>query len=195
MRLLFSKRSIFSTLGLALVVGVTSWISIQSAQNYQDSSVIPGDFVINTGKGVTFHQLNEEGKIKYILHADTIERMEDGHARMQQVKLEMYSADAGHPPWILTSKTAEITKHNEEINLQGNVVLSQAKYGQQKPIRMTTTQVYVYPKKSAAKTNKPVKIVELDSKNIMTGVGMKAEFNPSVITVLSQVRTYYESEN
>ncbi len=189
----FSKRSIFSTIGLTLVVGVTSWVAIKSAQNYQTESKVPGDFVTNFGKKVQFYQMDDKGDIKYIANATNFTRLENGISKLQRVKLVIYGNDQSQKPWVLTSNLADIANNNTEINLKGDVVLSQVGNGKQSPpIKMTTEQAYVYPKKDTAHTEKPVKITEPGSANIMTGVGMDAKFNPTTVKLLSQVRTYYD---
>jgi LPS export ABC transporter protein LptC len=189
----FSKRSIISTISLTLVVGMTSWIAIKSAQNYQTASTVPEDFVTNFGKDVEFSQMDDKGDIKYIANAANFTRLENGISKLQTVKLVIYGNDQSQKPWVLTSNLADIANNNTKINLKGDVILSQAGNGEQSPpIQMTTEQAYVYPKKDTAHTEKPVKIIEPCTENIMTGVGMDAKFNPTTVKLLSQVRTYYD---
>ena len=192
----FSKRSIFSAFGMAIIVGGTSILSIESAQNYHSEEERPGNFVTTKGIDVQLYQINSKGRTEYDTHSQSAISLEDGRSKLYKNKLNIYGKGS-NIPWVLVSDIAEVSKGNNILNLEQDVNLSRTedKKLNRPPINIYTSQAYVYPKKNFVETAKPVKITQPGSKNIITGVGMRATLGPVVITIKSKVRGYYGAKD
>ncbi|MCF6807943.1 LPS export ABC transporter periplasmic protein LptC [Thiotrichales bacterium 19S9-11] len=193
----FSKRSIFSTVTLAAIVGITSWLTVESSNTYHKKEALPKDFIENTATNVTLYQMNETGTLRYQAYSTLVDKMVNSDAKMSNINMTMEAQKEGELPWNITSDHGYLSDHNEKLKLWGNVIIKRPGDGKDKPpLKITTSILYVYPNKDFAETDQPVKMEQLGSKNIITGTGMKAHMNPEKIQLLSNVRSYYEdSEN
>jgi LPS export ABC transporter protein LptC len=192
----FSKRSIFSAFSMAIIVGVTSILSIESVHNYHSEDERPGNFVTTRGVDVQLYQINSKGRTEYKTNSQRAVSLEDGRSKLYKNELSIYGKGS-NIPWVLVSDVATISKGNNILNLEQYVNLSRKedKKSNHPPINIYTNQAYVYPKKNFVETDKPVKITQPGSKNIITGIGMRATLNPVVIEVKSRVRGYYGAKD
>ncbi len=187
----FSKRSLISSFVLTGVVAITSYLAMKSTESFNIGGKLPNDFQVNEAKNIAFTEIDKDGKVKYILNAEDSVRYADGKADVNQVKLLTYS-DNQNNPWHITAKTAEILNDNSKIFLSGGVVITRDAEGKKAPaIKITTESGSVFPKRNYVESNDLVTMTEPGSNNIMTGVGLKGYLNPTNLTLLSNVRTYY----
>lgn len=191
----FSKRSIASSLGLAILVGFTSWLTIESSSNYHIKEKLPNDFVTNTATDVTLYQTNDQGALRYQAYADNIQKLANDNANMIKVNMTMEAEQKDALPWHITADHGYLFDKNNQLKLWGNVIITRPGDGKNKPpLKITTSILYVYPNKNFAETDQPVKMEQVGSNNVITGVGMKAYMHPENIQLLSKVKSYYEND-
>ncbi|MCF6777366.1 LPS export ABC transporter periplasmic protein LptC [Thiotrichales bacterium 19X7-9] len=190
----FSKRSVVSTLVLAALVGFTSWLTIESSSNYSSKQKLPDDFIENTATDTTLYQMNETGNLRYKAFATFLKKFANGNVDMTKVNMTMEPQKPGDLPWNIVSDHGYLSDQNNKLKLWGNVIITRPGNGKKKPpLKITTSVLYVYPNKDYAETDKFVKMEQVGSKNVITGVGMKAHMHPEKIQLLSKVKSYYES--
>ncbi|MCF6765082.1 LPS export ABC transporter periplasmic protein LptC [Thiotrichales bacterium 19S3-7] len=190
----FSKRSVASTLVLAALVGFTSWLTIESSGTFHSKQKLPNDFVTNVATDTTLYQMNEKGSLRYKAFATHLEKFANDDVDMTQVNMTMEPQKPGDLPWNIVSNHGYLSDKNNKLKLWGNVVITRPGNGKDKPpLKITTSLLYVYPNKDYAETDKFVKMEQVGSKNVITGVGMKAHMHPEKIQLLSKVKSYYES--
>jgi LPS export ABC transporter protein LptC len=193
---LFSKRSIFSTLGLTLLVGLTSWIAVKSTDSYKFTENPPKDFIANQGYGFEYEQYRPSGTIAYKGNAESVVRLENGQSKMQQLAIKIYPQNSASRPWHVDATKAKSFKKTKVIHLSEQVTIKHPGNSKQsKPaLKITMPKASVFPEKNYAETDSPVKLIEQDSPNVLTGVGLKAWFKPLKIKLLSQVRGFYNQK-
>lgn len=192
----FSKRSIFSSLGLAVLVGFTSWLAIESSDNYHGKTKLPPSFIVNQASDATLYQMNEQGKLKYKAIAKTVDNLANNDANMTKVDMTLLPQKPGELPWHITANYGFLSDNNSKLKLWGHVIISRPGDGEKKlPLKITTSLLYIYPNKDFAQTDKFVKMQQIGSKNVVTGTGMNAYLHPENIQLLSNVRSYYENTN
>jgi LPS export ABC transporter protein LptC len=173
------------------VVAITSYLAMKSTESFNIGGKLPDDFQVNEAKDVVFTQIDKDGKVKYVLHAQDSLRYADGKGDISDVKLLTYSDDQNNP-WHITAKKAQILNDNTKIFLSGGVVITRDADGKKvPPIKITTESGSVFPKRNYVESSDLVTMTEPGSNNIMTGVGLKGYLNPTNLTLLSNVRTYY----
>ncbi|MFZ9036091.1 MAG: LPS export ABC transporter periplasmic protein LptC [Francisellaceae bacterium] len=188
----FSKRSVFFTLGLGLVIGSSSWLAIKSAEQQLATSNLPQDFIINKAKDVSYTRINEQGYLTYDATAKTAERMQSGNSRFAGVNAWFYSSDPLQKPWHVTSDYAKVTQNNNKITLFDHVVVKHAASGRTGiPVEITTDHANYWNNKDFLTTDAWVVISQPDTRNNTVAKGLIAYPDKGQFKLLSHVRSYY----
>lgn len=187
---MFSKRSVFTTIGLIIAVGVTNYLSLKSISNRH----YEGNEVHITGIGETVHvkQMNKLGQIDYTGNAVKVIRYSDGKSRLYTLNAKLYN-DKGEQPWYAKSDNAWSYSGHSKVLLWGNVNIWRPKGPLNKPIKLVTSKLTLYPKKDYAETDQFVTISEPGTQTVTTAVGMQAWSKLENVKLLSKVHSIYDA--
>lgn len=187
---MFSKRSIFTTAGLILLVGLTNYLSLKSISRRAHEP--KGVHVTGIAEKLTIEQMTLSGHPDYIGKAKKAVRYSDGKARLYRLKAELFNQRA-LSPWYATADNAWSYPGNSKVNLWGNVHLWRKKTPLNKAIDYQSPQLTLYPHRNYAETKTTVRISEPGTPNITTAVGMKAWPKVQRVKLLSKVKSIYEA--
>lgn len=188
---MYSKRSIFSTFLLILLVAVTSWFSIKN-QKFQMPHIRP-QMVSETIANAIVTKMNQKGQVQYQAHANHIIKLQSGKTFLTTVHGTLYAKNRSMPPWQIRADKGELTHSNRELTLIDNVVIYRHANALAAPYKLTTTILHIFPKRHYAKTLAPVTIYQPGTPNITTGIGMTANMHNKTITLLSDVHSTYDT--
>ena len=189
--MIFSLRSLTSTVILGGLVALTSWFAVRSSEQdvpKQPTSVVPN----GVAKQATVWQYTPEGRLLYQGTADKVIQYSDDSTRLVTVH-GTYYPDTGAPAWTGNAEQALIAPDNQWIRLQGHVLLQRPQAPHYLPFQLQTSELLLYPQSNSAYTDKPVTLSQTGSGNVTHAVGLKATLNPKVIELLSKVDSLYET--
>ncbi len=189
----FGKRAFVSTVSLAIVVSVSGWFVIKSAEEQVLKGDIPPNFVVNTAENLRYIKTTDKGSIAYIADAKTAKRYQNEDAIMSDVKIRVFNTqDPSQKPWDISSNHAKVTNNNNNAQMYDHVVMQRAGDGiNTPPIKIASELVNYDNNKDFINTDKLVTITEPDTDNITTGVGLTGHPNQGDYQLLSNVRSYY----
>ena len=189
----FSKRAFFSTLGLAVVVSVSSWFVIKSAEQQIARGELPADFIVNTAQNLRYVKTDKNGEIIYLADAQKAQRYQNENALLHKVTITVFNRENHlQKPWQITSEHAEITHQNNNVRMYGKVIMQRQGNGKNAPpIKIESPEVLYDNEKARVSSNKLVTITEPGTQNVTTGVGLIGHTNTGAYELLNHVRSYY----
>ncbi len=188
---MYSKRSIFSTILLILLVATTSWFSIKN-QKFQTPNILP-EMVSETILNAAITKMNHQGQIQYQAHADHITKLQNGKTFLTAIHGILYPKNRSLPPWQIRANKGELTQSNRELTLSDDVVIYRQANALAAPYRLTTNTLHIFPHQHYARTSEPVTIYQPGTPNVTTGIGMTADMHTKTITLLSDVHSTYDT--
>jgi lipopolysaccharide export system protein LptC len=90
----------------------------------------------------------------------------------------------------VTSKHALLSSNGDEAHLSGDVRLVRAAFPGKTEMTVTTSYLHVIPDRNFAQTDKPVEIVDMNTRT--TSVGLEFNNETRILKLLSHVRSTYE---
>lgn len=186
---MFSKRSIFTTIGLIAVVGITNYISLKSLRSTYHRP--KGLYVTGIADKVQVIQMNNIGQPDYTAKADKVIRYSDGRSRLFNVNSTDYQAQKA--PWRLTAHNGWAYPGSTQIHLWGDVNIWRPKSAEQQPVHLQTEALTYFPHKDFATTKAAVRIFEPGTQTVTTAVGMNAHPKAQTVQLLSKVHSIYEA--
>lgn len=133
---------------------------------------------------VTVTDYDLDGNVKSILTADTVTHYkESGETLLKNPYLKTI-AGQNNLIWHIKSDTATVNKTGDQAILVGHVILHQPSLPDHPEVKITTTEMTVFLKKSYAKTMQPVTITRPGS--VIHGIGMTADMKTGEYQILSQ---------
>ena len=188
---MFSKRSVFSTLGLMFVVGATSWLSVRTSTPPEHNSKM--HVATSIAQDITITKMTKTGQVKYITHAQKAVQYNNAQTFLTQLSGTLF--DQNNPqPWHYSAKRGLITNQGNEAHLSQDVIAYRYGTPSYPPIRFTTQSITLYPNKNYVDTDSPIKIEEPNTKNITTATGLKGYLNQKRVELLHNVKSQYASE-
>ena len=187
---MFSKRSVFSTIGLGALVCFTSWISLKNT-SMNPAQAPTGRYQTGIATGATISKFAANGQVKYNAITKQISQYNDDSANLQKLQVE-YFDQANQPPWHLHANSGIASKGSKWVTLNGNVHIFRSGYQQNPPLQMQTQSLTLYPQTHTITSNKPVQFSEPGSNNKTSGIGMYANLQTHEIKLLSKVSSTYE---
>ncbi|WP_119344328.1 LPS export ABC transporter periplasmic protein LptC [Facilibium subflavum] len=192
----FSKRAFFSTIGLAVVVSVSGWFVVKTAQRQISTASVPDDFVISTANEITNIKTNKSGQIAYIAKAQKAKRFENEDAWFYKVDVLFYNKDRKQEPWHITSDYGKVTNNDNNVHLYQKVIMQRQAAGKNAPaVKITTDEVFYDDKKDQLNTDRLVTITQPGTDNITTGEGLIGHPKTGNYKLLKNVRSYYAGQN
>lgn len=187
---MFSKRSIFTTAGLILLVGLTNYLSLKSTARRGQAK--KGVHITGTAETASMAQMTALGKLDYSGNAAKVVRYSNGKARLYQLSATLFNQKQ-LPPWQATSDNAWSYPNNSKIDLWGNVHFWRKASAINKPLDYQSPQLTLYPHRNYAETATKVRIAEPGTSNVTTAVGMEAWPKAQKVKLLSKVKSIYEA--
>lgn len=92
-------------------------------------------------------------------------------------------------PWKISSQTATSKKNGKSIHFSGDVIIEEIGLKQIVITRITTTKLTVYPSRSFASTNQPVR-VNRDNMTL-TGVGLEADLKLGKYKIIKDAKAHF----
>lgn len=186
---MFSKRSIVTTAGLIILVGITNYISLKSVRDHGASD--KGLHITGIADDIHVTQMTKTGTVDYTAHANKAIRYSDGRSRLYQVKATDF--EPGQAPWQLSADNGWSYSGGQKLHLWDNVLIWRDKMGPQRPVRFSSSELTYYPHKDLASTPAPVRISEPGTSTVTTAIGMVAHPKTKTVKLLSKVHSIYES--
>lgn len=141
--------------------------------------------------GLTYAKYNEQGQLTNHLRATRMEHFaKDNTAYFTDPKILMYTNK--RTPWHISAAFGKSHQGSSQVFLWDGVKIHRPQHINYPATTITTSEITVFPKRSYAKTNRPVTIVRDDS--VIKGIGLIADFKKSFFKLLSQSRGVYESD-
>jgi lipopolysaccharide export system protein LptC len=155
---------------LALAAG-TAWLErvsrVEAPRNDGRSRHDP-DFVAGN---FTLRQLDEHGKLKYALAADSMVHYPDDEST--EVSEPRLTYLAKPPPMTLSARRATISKDGKVVELMDDVRGERAPGPASAPVTFKSSTLTVFPDDEIARTASPVTLTQ--GRSVIHGVGMEAD--------------------
>jgi lipopolysaccharide export system protein LptC len=142
--------------------------------------------------GYTKREMDESGKLKNKLTADTmVHYSDDGTTHLTNPLIFFYNAKT--PPWLVRSENGELSADGKDLFLKGKVFVERAQAEGVRPLTINTSNVKVKPETSYAETVEWAELIS--ASNRTAGVGMKMVFaEPIHLELLADVKGKYETK-
>ena len=183
------KLIILGCLLVLLAAGILRWYTDNSTtaiSNKRSPSLLPDSVIYNFKQ----QHFNTQGLLAYSMQAKDANQFE-AKAIAQFNSLSITLFNAGIPNWHVSAQTGLTANNGELIELSGNVIIQQNKTTHENPTTLSTTSLLLSPKKEYAETQEPVTIQQGTS--VTHAVGMNVDTRAGKITLLSNVKSRYES--
>lgn len=151
----------------------------------QTKQAIPDFFA----KNFQIVQMNENGSPKNVLKSTYAEH----YPKTEMIYLAAPSVSIHSSTGTLWKIAAEHGKtwgkHIDKVYLWENVIISRPNDENTQAPTLTTTEIYYYPPTKIAYTDKPITVTQPGG--IVNSIGLQANFNTGIISLLSQARGHY----
>jgi len=184
-------RGIFSLVGLAALAGssyaLLRWVESSLGQGEPAESQAP----VLSVEQFRAVRLNPAGLRDYVIAAPLLQQWPAQRGtQIHQPVLDWYQPDGVTREWRLQSEQGWITADQQQVRLEGAVVMTRAAASGKSPITLITRDVQVYPARQQAETAAPARMITPGGE--MNAVGMRAWFDQQRLELLSAVRGRYE---
>ncbi len=182
-------RTVLFVVAAMAVTALATWLSRElefSRQADEQARRHVVDYFFNRFTTVT---MDEQGVPTYRLTAERLEHYGDTDTmELTRPTLVLHQPDGSD--WHARAERGWVGRNGNLVRLSGNVVLVQPGKGDREPLRLTTEQLRIRPKKDYADTDEPVEITSHYSRT--TAVGMQAFLREDRVILLSEVRGIHE---
>jgi len=173
-----------------LLAGLLQWYTDHSqapTAPITSSNLLPNAIVLN----LVQQSHDNNGDISLQLQAEEAFQFEKADTtQLSNIALTLFKD--GQPDWFIQSLSGLATNNNELIELSGNVKIQQSHQTHKEPTQLNTTKLMLSPKKKFAETQEPVTIHQGPS--VTRATGMVVDINVGTITLLSNVKSHYETK-
>ncbi len=132
---------------------------------------------------------NSEGKIKDTFSSSCVTHF-PLHDTSHAIKPIILNYAKKGPPWHITADLGTMTEGDNNVHLQGNVVIRQPAGENSHDVTFTTSSLNYYPNRQYAETKQPVQVVQPGTR--IDGIGMTANLKTGEINLLNQSRGEYD---
>lgn len=183
-----NKRFYLTLTSIALFSwGLVKFVSVDETTQ----RVNPAHSADYFSKGYTKFEMNEHGKVKSKLIADSVTHYSDDNTS-HTVNPVMFFYNETTPPWIIKAESGILSADGKDLLLNGKSVISRAKADGVKELIINTSNLRVKPETSYAETDEWAEL--LSPPNSTTGTGMKIVFSsPIHLELLANVKGKYET--
>ncbi|WP_069470572.1 LPS export ABC transporter periplasmic protein LptC [Candidatus Marithrix sp. Canyon 246] len=165
----------------------STWLMYSLEQDFSVNPTINPNLSDYTLKNFTSVQLNEQGRLKNKLLAETMTHYPTINTKLTKPYLIFYKQDK--PTWTVRSQRGEISPNNNEVWLLGNANLHKLHPNPTKQLKIISKDLWVILNKEYAETAKASTIIS--NTTTTHSVGMQVFMPIEKIHLLSKVRGYY----
>ena len=184
-------RGILSLAGLATLAGssyaLLRWVESSLRQKEPAESQAP----VLSVEQFRAVRLNPTGLREYVIAAPLLQQWPAQRGtQIHQPIMDWYQPDGATREWRLQSEQGWITADQQQVRLEGAVVMTRTAASGKLPVTLTTRDVQVYPARQQAETAAPARMITPGGE--VNVVGMRAWFDQQRLELLSAVRGRYE---
>lgn len=175
--------SIFPLAVLALLAGITFWLAnaLQQEPARRDGKTRHDpDFIVDN---LTLRQMGKTGRLQYAMQASRMVHYPDDDST--EVTLPRLAYLEHEPVMRVSASTGTLSRDAKVVTLAGEVLAEREATPLRPALRVSTTELTVYPDEELAVTDKPVRIVQ--GASVITGVGMEADNRQATFLLKSKV--------
>lgn len=141
--------------------------------------------------GYTKFEMNEQGKVKSKLIADSVTHYSDDNTSHTVHPVIFFYNDTT-PPWVINAESGILSADGKNLALNGKTVINRARAEGVKQLTINTANLKVNPDTHYAETTARAEL--LSPPNVTTGTGMKMVFSsPIHLELLANVKGKYET--
>lgn len=166
----------------------TTWLMRSLEQEFSNSTESNNHLSDYTLTNFKTTQMDEQGKLKNQLTAETMRHYPDINATLIAPYLVFYKE--GRPAWTIRAEQGEVSPDGNQIWLLGNTNFLWHTQGQQIPMEIISRDVWVRLDTEYAETAAFTTIISNNNKTQCQG--MRIYMPSERIELLSQVRGHYE---
>lgn len=134
--------------------------------------------------------LDKQGVPRSTLSAEKMWHFSDDDTTHLQMP-NVVSLKADQPPVNITAKLGTLSKHNDDVFMHDDVVITRTSPKTLNEMRFETDYLHISSDQDVADTDHPV--LMYDKKNVVSAVGLLFDNQARTVKLLSQVRAKHES--
>jgi len=182
---MLNMRRLTTLLSLLLVALFSIWLLLHNAhQSALNNANVPDSFMTN----VNAVKLNQNGSPHYTLTTPKVENFQTHNTtKMDHPFMVLYKP--GEPPWQIKADHGQGIDGQNQVILQGNVVIHQLPGPNSHNATLKTTKITGYPPRSYAETDQPVEITQPGT--VVNAIGMQADLVKHTIKLLSNTHVIH----
>jgi lipopolysaccharide export system protein LptC len=172
---------------LVILAMASTWLMYSLERDFSVNSAINPHISDYSLKNFTSIQLDEQGKLKNKLLAETMTHYSSINTKLTKPYLIFYKENT--PTWTVRSQRGEISPNNNEVWLLGQANLHKLHSNPNKRLKIKSKDLWIILNKEYAETKEASTII---SQNSTThSVGMHVFMPIEKINLLSKVRGHY----
>jgi LPS export ABC transporter protein LptC/lipopolysaccharide transport protein LptA len=142
-------------------------------------------------KAATYTKMDDSGEVQQAIYTSELTHYQDSDATFFQKPEATFVVNSQEMPWTITADSGTSKFGVDIINLIGNVVIHQKADSNTKETTITTKSIAIYFDKKYVETDQ---LVTITQEGILAeAMGANADFNTSVMNLLSDVKEVYVS--
>lgn len=175
---------------LILILVITSWYA---ASMTRIASIMQGGGLINMGvlTGTHVIQTTDQGALLYEGTMQSATEFNNGDIHFVALNVNFYNGQVNLPPWQLSADTGSVMENNQQIDLDGHVLLSRKAATGIFPVVVATDHAAIYPNTERITGTGLITFTQPGTINKMSGIGFVADIQAKWIKLLSNVQGIY----
>lgn len=185
MKINLKRWLIYTVLVLIVFIGILYNFSIRLKNKHKVKLDTVQSFMTNV-HATAYDKL---GHVKDVLVSPRVTHLYKDNTTLADHPYVTATAKSG-PPWQIHAEHGKLLNGKEEVQLWGNVNITQpAGIGSQNTTLLTSKITY-YPQRKFAETDQPVTIMQPGT--VIHGIGMTADLNKGLINILHHTQGQYD---
>jgi len=184
-------RGVLYLTGLALLAGLSyGLLRLVESSLWKPAPVESREPVLTIERFQAI-RMNVAGLREYVLEAPLLVQLagQEG-TRVQKPVMDWYQPDGRTREWRLRAENGWIAADQQQVRLEGEVVMTRTAESGKSPVTITTRDVLVRPTERYAETAAPALAVTPGGE--LRAIGVRAYLDQERLELLSQVRGFYE---
>lgn len=184
-------RGVLYLTGLALLAGLSyGLLRLVESSLWKPAPVESREPVLTIERFQAI-RMNVAGLREYVLEAPLLVQLagQEG-TRVQKPVMDWYQPDGRTREWRLRAENGWIAADQQQMRLEGEVVMTRTAESGKSPVTITTRDVLVRPAERYAETAAPALAVTPGGE--LRAIGVRAYLDQERLELLSQVRGFYE---